>query len=433
MENPINGFRATSRFKQRIATALQPGPTVESRNAWHLYNDIAWWGVLNGVVTSFLAVFVIRLGGSDAHVGLLTALPAFVAIFFSIPGGRMVERERKPLSVLLVSGTLNRAGYLLIALVPFFLFTHAADGVVILVALLSIPVAISNVAFTTMFGQAVKPEHRARVVSIRNVWVGITSTLTALLGGVFLELVIFPINYQILFAFAFAASMLSVYHLSRIRLDEPTPEGALPRRAEIPRGVRAFIDLLRSSDDFTRFAVTSFIFQWGVFFTTPLYSIFWVRNLNASDGWVGVINMVGSATTILFYPLWGRLTARRGNRIAMILTTAGMAGYPFFLALAPSVEWAVAVSFWGGVVSSGQALSFFNGLLEVCPTLNRSSFIAGYNTFINIAAFISPILSTSLTEIYGIEAMLFIGAGLRLLGSFLIWQQRVLVPKQVAV
>ncbi len=432
MENPISGLKVASRVRQRVLIVLQPGSTVESRNAWHLYSDIAWWGVLNGVVTSFLAVFTIRLGGSDSHVGLLTALPAFIAIFFSIPGSRLVEREHTPLSVLLISGTLNRAGYLVIALLPFFLITHAADGVVALVALLSVPAAVSNVAFTTMFGQAVKSERRARVVSIRNVWVGITSTLTALVGGAFLELVLFPINYQILFAFAFAASMVSIYHLSRIRLDEPMRAGASPRRGEVPRGARAFIDMLRSSDGYTRFAVTSFIFQWGVFFTVPLYSIFWVRNLNASDGWVGVINMVGSATTILFYPLWGRLTARRGNRIVMILTTAGMAGYPFFLALAPSVEWAVVVSFWGGVVSSGQALSFFNGLLEVCPELNRSSFIAGYNTFVNIAAFISPILSTSLTEIYGIQAMLFLGAGLRLFGSFLIWQQRVLVPKQVA-
>jgi len=412
--------------KKRMPTALRPRQTVESQNVWNLYGDIAWFGVLSGVVQSFLSVFVIRLGGSDTHVGLLTALPALVAVFFSIPGSRMVERESKPLSVLLISGTLNRAGYLAIALLPFFLVTRAADGVVVLVALLSIPVAVANVAFTTMFGQAVRPEHRAHVVSIRSVWIGITSTLAALLGGKFLDLVQFPINYQILFAFAFAASMVSIYYLSRIRLPEAARAGAAARPAEMPRGLRALIDTLRSSDGYTRFALTSFFFQWGMFFTTPLYSIYWVRNLNASDGWVGVINMVGSATTILFYPLWGRLTARRGNRIAMILTTAGMAAYPFSLALAPSVEWAVVVSFWGGVVSSGQALSFFNGLLEVCPELNRSSYIAAYNTLVNVAAFASPILSTSLTETFGIQAMLFLGAGLRLFASFLIWQRGVL-------
>lgn len=428
MENPVDDLRL--QIRERVIKVLQPPKTMESQNAWNLYGDIAWFGVLSGIVQSFLSVFVIRLGGSDTHVGLLTALPALVAIFFSIPGSRLVESESKPLSVLLISGSLNRVGYLAIALLPFLLAARAADGVVVMVALLSIPAAVANVAFTTMFGQAVKPENRARVVSIRSVWIGITSTLIALLGGKFLDLVLFPINYQILFAFAFAASMVSIYYLSRVRLPEATRAGTPSPRAELPRGVRAFIDMLRSSDGYTRFTLTSFLFQWGLFFTAPLYSIYWVRNLNASDGWVGVINMVGSATTILFYPLWGRLTARRGNRIAMVLSTAGMVAYPFSLALAPSVEWAVVVSFWGGVVSSGQALSFFNGLLEVCPDLNRSSYIAAYNTLVNVAAFASPLISTSLTEIYGIQAMLFVGAGLRLFASFLIWQRGALTVRR---
>ena len=414
--------------KTRVLQVFQSPKTVESQNAWNLYGDIAWFGVLSGIVQSFLSVYVIRLGGSDTHVGLLTALPALVGIFFSIPGSRLLERESKPLSVLLITGSLNRLGYLVIALLPFILVTHAADGVVFIIVLLSIPVAVANVAFTTMFGQAVKPEDRARVVSIRSVWIGITSTLIALIGGKFLDLVLFPINYQILFAFAFAASMVSIYYLSRIRLPAADGAGTVVLRPELPHGVRAFIDMLRTSDGYVRFAFTSFLFQWGMFFTTPLYSIYWVRNLNASDGWVGVINTVGSASTILFYPMWGRLTARRGNHVAMVLTTLGMAAYPLFLGLAPTVEWAVVVSFWGGVVSSGQALSFFNALLEVCPELNRSSYIAAYNTLVNLAAFASPIISTSLTEVYGIQAMLFIGAGMRFLAGLLIWRRGALIP-----
>ena len=412
--------------KTRVLQVFQSPKTIESQNAWNLYGDIAWYGILSGIVQSFLAVYVIRLGGSDTHVGLLTALPALVGIVFSIPGSRLVEREGKPLSVLLITGLLHRLGYLLIALLPFIFATNAAEGVVFVVVLLSIPVAVANVAFTTMFGQAVKPENRARVVSIRSVWIGITSTLIALVGGKFLDLVQFPINYQILFAVAFASSMVSIYYLSRIRLPVADASGAAVPRPKLPRGVRAFVDMLRTSDGFVQFTLTSFLFQWGLFFTIPLYSIYLVRNLNASDGWVGVINMVGTATTILFYPLWGRLTARRGNRIAMVLTTLGMAAYPLFLGLAPTVEWAVVVSFWGGVVSSGQALSFFNGLLEVCPELNRSSYIAAYNTLVNLAAFPSPIISTSLTEVYGIQAMLFVGAGMRLVAAFLIWRKGVL-------
>ncbi len=409
--------------KNRVLNIFKPRATLKAQNAWNLYADIAWFGVLSGIAASFLAVFTIRLGGSDTHVGLLSAVPALITIFVSLPGGRLVEREQKPLSVLVFSGVLNRLGYLGIALIPFFLATRQADALVVLVALLTIPGAVANIAFTTMFGRAVAPENRAHVVSIRNVWIGVTSTAAALIGGAFLDYILFPINYQILFALAFAASMVSAYYLTRIRL--PGESSAQSARAgESPRGVREFIGMLRGSRAYSRFTLSSFIFHWGMFFPVPLYSIYWVRVLNATDGWVGLINMVGSATTIVFYPLWGRLAARRGNQAAILLATLGLAAYPLATALSPSVEWILPVSFLGGVASSGFALAFFNRLLEVSPEQNRPSYIAAYNTLINIAAFVSPLLSTSLTAAFGIHAMLMLGAAMRLLGSLLFWRQQ---------
>lgn len=413
-------------IQERVRDTFKPRASVESQNAWNLYADIAWFGVLAGIVNSFLSVFTIRLGGSDTHVGLLSALPALMAIFASLPGSRLVERERKSLSVLVISALLNRVGYLAIALVPFFLATYRADAIVALVAILTIPGAVANVAFTTMFGRAVKPEHRARVVSIRNVWIGITSTTVALIGGKFLDWIVFPINYQVLFAVAFAGSLMSAYYLTRIRLPAET---APAPATTAPGGPRAFIEMLGASRSFTRFTLTLFVLHWGLFFAVPLYSIYWVRDLHATDGWIGLISMVGSATTIVFYPLWGRLAARRGNRPVLILSAVGLAAYPFFTALAPSVEWILGVSFLGGVFTSGFGLASFNGLLEVCPETRRASYIAAYNTLINITAFVSPLISTSLTSLLGIQPLLMIGAALRLLGSFLIWQQPVLTKR----
>jgi len=333
-------------------------------------------------------------------------------------------------SVLAITAILNRIGYLAIALVPLLPLVYRADAIVVCVALLSIPGAIANVAFTTMFGHAVKPEKRARVVSIRNVWIGITSTTSALIGGAFLDAVQFPINYQVLFALAFAASMMSAYYLTRIRL--PTRELVTPAGASnAPRGVRSFIGILRASRRFTRFTLVSFIFHWGLFFPGPLYSIFWVRNLHATEGWVGLFNMIGSATTIVFYPIWGRIAARRGNQPLMFLSALGLVTYPLLTALAPSPEWILLPAFLGGVFTPAFGLSFFNGLLEVCPEQNRAGYIAAYNTLISIAAFAGPLISTSLTAVFGIHAMLIVGGGLRLAGALLIWQQRVLVKKTV--
>ena len=129
-------------IKKRMLRALKPRMTPEAQNTWNLYADIAWFGVLSGIVNSFLSVFVIRLGGSDTHVGLLSSLPALVTILASIPGSHIIERERKPLSVLVMTAVLQRLGYLAIALVPFLFTTNRADVVVGLAALLTIPAAI---------------------------------------------------------------------------------------------------------------------------------------------------------------------------------------------------------------------------------------------------------------------------------------------------
>lgn len=412
----------------RVPAALKPRESVESQNAWNLYGDIAWYGVLAGISSSFLSVFTLRLGGTDTMVGLLSALPALVTMVFSIPGGRYVEK-RQLLPVLLITGVLTRAGYFAIGLLPSFFSSFRAEGVVLFTTLLTIPAAISNVAFATLFARTVPIDRRAHVVSVRNVLLGITSTAAALLGGKLLDWVIFPVNYQVLFVIAFACSMLSIFYLSRIKIPMVAKD-ATTRATNGLAGMGSIVKMVRARDDYGRFTLTSFIFQWGLFFTAPLYSIYWVRTVHASDGAVGLINMVGSATTILFYPLWGRLTARRGNRPALILTTAGLAGYPFLMALSPTVGWMLFVSFWGGVFSSGQSLSFFNALLEVCPEQNRATRIAAYNALSNIAAFAAPLLSTSLTELIGIQAVLLAGAGLRLLGSAIIWQQRVLAGKR---
>ncbi|MBI5034053.1 MAG: MFS transporter [Chloroflexi bacterium] len=416
-------MQLTYQLKTLVRETFKPRTSLESQNAWNLYGDIAWFGILSGIANSFLSVFAIRAGGSDMHVGLLSALPALISIFASIPGSRIVESQKEPLTPTLISGGLNRLGYLSIALIPVFFAANRADVIVAMVALLTVPGAIANVAFTTMFAQAVAPDKRAHVVSVRNVWIGITSTLAAFLGGKLLDNILFPINYQILFVIAFAGSMMSLYYLTRIRL----PQKSTPTKAhadEAPRNLRSFVEMFRATPAYAKFTVFAFIFYWGMAFPIPLYSIYWVRVINASDGWVGLLNMVGSATTIIFYPLWGRLTMRRGTHYAIVLSTFGMALYPLVTALSPRVEWLILVQFLGGVVSSGFGLTFFNRLLEVSPEKHRASHIAAYNTLVNIAAFIAPLISTALTDVFGIHAILIVGGVMRFIGSVLFWRQK---------
>ena len=61
-----------------------------------------------GMKGAFLAVFVLRLGGSNHLVGLLTALPALITILWLVPAGGMIERQPKRLRLLIASSFLLR-------------------------------------------------------------------------------------------------------------------------------------------------------------------------------------------------------------------------------------------------------------------------------------------------------------------------------------
>ncbi len=412
-------------IKGRLLRVLQPGAGLDAQNAWALYGDGAWYGVLIGVAGAFLTVFVIRVGGSDLHVGLLSALPALITFLVSQSGGRLVERGPTPRSILIVTALLNRLGYFFIALIPLLLTVGRADAIVLTAGLLTVPGAIFNIAFIAAFAGAVGAAHRARVVSNRSIALGLTSTLIALVGGRFLDLVPFPINYQILFAASFAASMMSVYYLARLRL----PKAYNPVAPADSHAALGLLETFRRSRAYARFTTASFVFHWGSFFVVPLYSIYWVRILGATDGWVGLLSMVGTAFTIVFYPLWGRLTTRRGNAYGVVLTAMGLSVYPVLTALSPAIEWIIPLQLIAGVTTSGYGITFFNRLLETSPEEHRPSYIAGYNTLINMAAFIGPFVATSMTSVLDIRVLLIIGAVLRFLGSLLFWRQLVPYPR----
>jgi MFS family permease len=397
--------------------------TVEEQNNWNLYLDVAWWGVLSGITSTFVSVFAIRLGASNILVGLLVSLPALVNIFWLIPSARIIERQRRRLPVIVLAGFLQRLGYLLIALMPFVFRVDQPEALVGLVALVTFPTAIASVAFTSLLADVVPADKRAQVVSTRNVLVSIVSTITVLVSGKLLDLLPFPLNYQLLFGVGFAASLVSLYYVSRIKVADASGAESRPRHKTRPAiNLRRSLKQLMSHGDFVRFSASAFIFHWGLYLPSALYAIYRVKNLGASDTWIGLLSMVQNAVTILTYFYWGRVAGRRGNRRVLLISSLGVVLYPVLTGLSPRVELLLLPSVVAGIFGAGFNLSFFNTLLEVCPQERRPSYVAINTTLINVAAFLAPLLGTSLTNLSDIRVVFFIAGALRLLGAGFFYQ-----------
>lgn len=389
----------------------------EEANTRYLYQEIAWWGILSGLAASFLSVFVLRLGGSNTLIGLLTSLPALITILWLAPAARIIERQVNRLRLVLVVAFLVRFSYLLVALTPLVFVAFRAEAVVAVVVLGTIPASMSIVAFSAMMA-IVPVERRARVVGLRNFLVSLTSTFAVLLGGWFLELVPFPANFQWLFAAGFLTSLVGVYYLSRLKVPAVAVPFAPAEGPRLPllRRLRNHLAMLGGNRPFARFALCAFAYHWGLYLTIPLYSIYWVRYLHASDSWIGFIGMVLGAVTALAYPFWGQQASRHGTRKVLLVSAFAGTLYPILTGLSLSVEPLLIAAVVGGVASAGFGLSLFNRLLEVTPDQRRPSFLAAYNVLINVAVFAAPMIGTALIDGIGIVNALLLGGILRFAG-----------------
>lgn len=414
---------------RRLARRLpwrQPRETVEEQNAWRLYNEVIWWGVMTGVAGTFLGVYAVRLGASARLMGLLTALPALVTSLWSIPAGRIVERQRRRVPIILSAAAFQRGGYLLVALMPFATFLRQADTLVLLAALVTLPTVLFNVAFTALLADVIPSDERAKVVSIRSLLLTVSSTATSMTGGWVLDRILFPYNYQLLFVGAAIASLLSLPHLRRLQVTEARLVAASPTRTPFLDRWRDTVQGLSGQGNFWRFAAGTFVFYWGVYLSIPLYNLYRVRELGASDAWIGLLTVAFNLSSLLPYVFWGRQAGKRGNRWVLLVSTAGLSLYPTLTGLSPRIEPLLLVAMWGGLFGPGFNISVFNALLENTPADHRPSYVGIHTTLVNVAAFLAPLLSSALAETWGVRAVLIASGSVRLLGVLAMW---LLVPR----
>jgi Na+/melibiose symporter-like transporter len=254
--------------------------------------------------------------------------------------------------------------------------------------------------------------------------------------GQWLNTVVFPINYQAMYAFGFVTSLLSMVFLMRLRIPDSPDEGDdLP--GEKPRGLRDAArqmrvglqstgERMRAKPAFLRITVNTFLHGVGVWMAAPLYALYFVRELNASDAWLGLNGTIASVGTIVGYSLWRSLLVRWGEPVSLKRTIVLIGVYPVLVGLTPSLAVILLYGALNGLVAPGVNLAHFNLLLKATPANARPRFTALYMTIMNIGAFFSPILAVALADQIGLAPMLIIAGLLSVIGSTSFWWNPVL-------
>jgi len=395
----------------------------KQRNERYLCLEIAYFGVLSGIVGTFLSIYALRLGATSQDIGLLSSLPALASLLFLVPAGRFLERYHNILRPTVVVGFVQRAQYLLIALVALLPLWLRVPGLIAAVTLGAIAAAMGSVAFTVMFGQIVPAADRSRVVSVRNLLASLTSAVAAVLGGQVLEvhLLPFPWNYSALFAVGFLFSLVSLWYVNRLSVP-PLARGPAEQTAADKLSIRHILTTARQTRPFMRYTGATFIANWAVNLPIPLYALFWVHVLNLGESWIGAITTVGSLVPIFVYPLWARAAQRFGNRAMMTIGCLGVALFPITTALSPNAEWLLVPAVIGGIFTPPWSLGLYNGLFEVIPDQQQPTYISLHTAAMNLAGFTAPLLSAAaLVPLIGIVPALYVGGAARVAGGIALY------------
>ncbi|HIQ06180.1 MAG TPA: MFS transporter [Anaerolineae bacterium] len=431
-------------------------PSQEERNLRQLLLTSIGVGILVGIVTTFLSVFAVRLGASRAQVSWITSGPALLSVFWTLPAARIVERQTRLVYFFTRITLITWGGYLVVALIPFLPAAWRVPGLIALVVLMAMPGALSNLTFMSLLAELVPGTTMASLVSMRYLLMGVTSSASVYLGGQLLDHIAFPLNYQVMFGIAFLASVEALYHFSRLDMpqvqeeENPPPvevplvvgesvllstsksrwEAAVARvahhldrvRIRVARRrdqVQCYVGMITAERRFLYFVLVALVFHWGLYMPIPLFPVFWVRELGASDGWIGTIATARSILSAGSYFVWGKVATRYGNVPTLAVSIMGLSLFPLLTGMARSPEFLIVPAIVGGFFAPGMNVTLLTSLLETCPTRHRPTFVGVFQVLANLAVFLAPLAGAALSEHTSLRIVFVVGTAVRLASGLL--------------
>jgi MFS family permease len=401
--------------------------TVQERNFWFMYLE-AFFAPFTGIAGAFAGAYAIRLGATNTEIGLMSSIPPLLVILVSIPFGRILQTSSKKLLLAFTGISLYRIGYMLFALAPWMrgTFLTPSQFFISMFALVAIPIQLFNIGNVGMMIDIVPDDWRATVFTVRNVIGSLVNIGGVFLAGQWLSHMAFPGNYQGLFVATGMLSFLSLFCWLSIRF--PQLEKKKDAASSIKTQNRSPLDqikelsqVFRGQPMFSRFMVNTLLLNVGMWMAGPLYVLYTVRQLAASDAWIGTSGTISSICSLVGWLAGRRLIASWGDTITHRRLVLLMGIYPILVGLSPSLSLIMVFSGLINLLSPGFTLSNYNLWLKVLPQERREDAAAVFNTIMSIGPFIFPLVGVSLSTQFSISPTL-IGCGvLAMLGSVSFW------------
>ncbi len=388
---------------------------VQKKN--YLNSQVDAIGVAFGnAATPFLPVFLTRLGASAFEVSLLTSMPAMAGLLLTVPLGQFLQNQKNVAPWYTSTRTISLLFYGLTGALAIFLHGNALIiGILAIWALATVPQAVVNITFSVVMNAVAGPHLRLDLLMRRWSILGVTTAVMFLVTGQILERIRFPLNYEIAFLILGLGGFISYYFSSKIHLGD-IQSHRQATRLKMREQLKEYMRLVSREKPFQTFVLRRFVVLSGSSLILPIFPLYLVKVVHASDAWIAIINTVQTAIVILGYFFWTNQSRHRGTRPVLLWTTFGTAFYPILVAFTQSAAVITVIGGLYGIFLAGLNLVFFDELMKTVPTEYSSTFVALAQGIQYFSSILAPILGTIIADQVSLSAALITGGTLQLIG-----------------
>jgi len=391
---------------------------MTQENSRHNFKSFVWHASWLGFTVTFTEVntvlpgLIVEVGGSEIHVGILTAImvgaPMLTQLLFA---GLLTPKPRKKPFLLLgiylrvaalagVAWTLSQvaqinAGFM-IFLVYAWMLIFTTSG------------SFAGVSYTDILGKSIAGEQRKRFFVLRQFLSSIGVLVSALIAREILQNYGYPLNYEILFIAASACLFMASLGFVALREKPVASRYESSSILEIFRFIPAY---LKEDANLRNFIIVNNLAGFAATLT-PFYVVLAKERYSLSTTDIGNFLLIGITGMVLSNFLWSQVVRKysfKGVLIVWIIIGAILPVLALILSHWAPYALYQTIFFLSGVGISAQKISQDGVLIEISENDNRALY-SGIKGAFNLSIALFPLVSGFLIVWIGYTPVFLFGA-----------------------
>jgi len=335
----------------------------------------------NGMASPFLGVYIIQIGGSASDLGWFQALTNFFSNTAQIFWGRLTDITGKRIFFMVIGGILSSI------LWAFMIGIKSPELFILVVAIQSFLGSMTAPAFSAVIADLSPTMQRGAIIGMINTMGAASSLLATLVSGFVMQLSLTPDVFIIPFLIAAITGIIGSLITLKIKsVDKPN------KYVKITDLFKYNLFSALKNKTFKIFIVASFISNFMMAISWPLFNITTVELLNATMLEIAILSVIGNFSTLISQNYVGKLADRVGRKPLILINRFGLVSVPLAYALAPNMYLLYVSNFFTGILIAIGNVVFFAYVIDVSDPVERASYIALYNTVNGTSAFFGSLL-----------------------------------------